>query len=351
MRLGLVGYGTGGRFFHAPFLQVVPEIDLVGVVTRSPQRRAQAERELPHVPVFSSQLELLAAGVDAVSITTPPETRRELVLEAVAAGVHVLADKPFAPTAPEGRALAAAAAEAGVILNVFHNRRFDADIRTLQAVLESGRLGEVWRVGSRFDLDDPEGLDRGPAGGMLRDLGSHVVDQMLHLLGPAARVTARLDHVGTGEERTDAGFLVTIDHVRGATSTISSSKLNHLQQRELVAYGSLGGYRSDGTDVQAQAIFSGQRPSTDPAGWGHEREERWGTLSTAAGRERVPSAKGDYSELYRRFAAAVEGRGPEPVPASEAIETLEVLDAARESDRLGRTIHVAEPGRDSSQTL
>ncbi|KQQ21846.1 dehydrogenase [Rathayibacter sp. Leaf299] len=346
MRIGLVGYGTGGRFFHAPFLRVAEGVDLAGVVARSPLRRAQAEQELPGVPLFRSQAELLAAGVDAVTITTPPETRRELVLETIAAGVHVVADKPFAPTAADGRALAQAAARAGVVLNVFNNRRFDADVRTLEAVLASGRLGEVWRVSSRFDLDDADGLDRGPFGGMLRDVGSHVVDQMLHLLGPAARVTARLDHVGEPGARTDAGFLVTLDHVGGATSSISSSKLHHLSQRELVAYGSLGGYRSDGTDVQAQAVFAGRRPSDDPDGWGYESEDRWGVLSTAAGTERVPSEKGDYAEFYRRFAAAIEDCGPEPVPALEAVATLEVLDAARESDRLGRTVALAEQGAD-----
>src|SRR2546423_6443493 len=135
MRLGLVGYGVGGRFFHAPFVVAADGVELVGVVTRSPQRRTELAADHPGVPVFDSQAALIAAGVDAVTITTPPETRRELVLEAVAAGVHVIADKPFAPTADDGRALVAAAAKASVVLNVFHNRRWDADIRTLAAVL------------------------------------------------------------------------------------------------------------------------------------------------------------------------------------------------------------------------
>jgi len=129
--------------------------------------------------------------VDAVTITTPPETRRELVLEAVAAGVHVIADKPFAPTADDGRALVAAAAHASVVLNVFHNRRWDADIRTLAAVLSRGDVGELWRVESRFDADDPATLGTGP----LRDLGSHLVDKALWLLGPAQSVYADLEWV------------------------------------------------------------------------------------------------------------------------------------------------------------
>lgn len=103
MRLGLVGYGVGGRYFHAPFIEAATDVDLAGVVTRSKQRRRVLAADYPDVPVYDTIEELLAAGVDAVTITTPPETRRELVLTAIAAGVHVIADKPFAPTAAGGR--------------------------------------------------------------------------------------------------------------------------------------------------------------------------------------------------------------------------------------------------------
>ena len=151
--------------------------------------------DLPGVPVFSGLAEMLRAGVDAVTITTPLQTRRDLVLEAIDAGVAVIADKPFAPSAEAGRDLDRAAKARGVPLAVFQNRRFDADILTLRGVLQSGALGRLWRVHSRFDLDDPNTLEGGPTGGLLRDLGSHLVDQMLWLLGPAVAVTAHLDEV------------------------------------------------------------------------------------------------------------------------------------------------------------
>ena len=99
VRLGLVGYGVGGRYFHAPFAVAAKDVELAGVVTRSPDRRAELAADFPGVPAYGSLTELLAAGVDAVTITTPPQTRRELVLEAIAAGVPTIADKPFAPTA------------------------------------------------------------------------------------------------------------------------------------------------------------------------------------------------------------------------------------------------------------
>lgn len=341
MRLGLVGYGVGGRFFHAPFVEAADGVELVGIVTRSARRREEADRDWPGVPTYDSLAALLESGVDAVTITTPPETRRALVLEAVAAGVHVIADKPFAPSADAARELASAAEEAGVVLNVFHNRRWDADVRTLAAVITSGRLGVPWRVHTRFDLDQPHLLEPGPDGGLLRDLGSHVVDQMLWLLGPVESVTAHLDWVDLPEGRTDAGFVIDLLHMCGVRSFVESSKLNRLHQRELRAYGSAGSYRVLSADVQARAALDGGRPAQDPTGWGLDDRENWGILTTAAGEERVPSEQGRYQDFYTQFAAAVRGDGPEPVPASEGIATLAVLDAARVSATQGRTVPVA----------
>jgi predicted dehydrogenase len=329
LRLGVVGYGVGGRCFHTPFVEAAEGIELAGVVTRSSVRRAEVERDWPGTPVFDSLGDLLASGVDAVTITTPPETRRELVLEALAAGVHVMADKPFAPTAEVGRELAGAAESAGLLLSVFHNRRWDADLRTLAAVIESGRLGELWRVHSRWDADDPGTLEAGPGGGLLRDLGSHLVDQMVWLLGDVTSVNAHLDWLELPEGRTDAGFCLELEHASGVRSHLESSKANHVEARELRAYGSEGSYRSLGTDVQALAIFAGRRPVEDPVGWGIEQPDRWGVLATAAGEVSVPSEQGRYQDLYTAFAAAVRGEGPQPVPALDGVRTLAVLDAAR----------------------
>jgi predicted dehydrogenase len=328
MRIGIVGYGAGGKYFHAPFIEAAGDIELVGIVARSDSKKAQVETDFPGLPVYASLSELLAAGVDAVTITTPPHTRHDLVMEAISAGVHVVADKPFAPTAAAARELAAAAEQAGVVLNVYHNRRRDADILTLADVLASGDVGELWRVHSLMDQDNADSLEVGATGGLLRDLGSHLVDQMLWLLGPASHVHATLDWTDRFGERTDCGFVVTMTHASGAASTVSASKLNHSATRELRAYGSKGSYVASGTDVQADAVLSGRRPAAEPETWGIEAPEHWGTLSTKGGREAVPSAQGNYADFYTEFARAVRGEGPEPVPAADGIRTLEVLDAA-----------------------
>jgi predicted dehydrogenase len=340
VRIGLVGYGVGGRYFHAPYIVAAEGCELVGVVARSPERVADVREDMPSMPIYGSLTELLDAGVDAVAVSTPPHTRRELVLEAIGRGIPVVADKPFAPSAAAGRELVDAANARGVLLSVFHNRRWDTDITTLRGVLDSGSLGETWRFDSRFDLDEARTLEAGPDGGLLRDLGSHLVDQALWLFGPAQRVLAHLDWLDLPGGCTDAGFVLTISHANGVHSHLSASKVNHTVSRELRVFGSRGSYVSAQTDVQTQAIFAGSRPNDDPVTWGYEAEERWGTLSTDEGTRRVPSAQGNYADYYARFAAAVAGTGAQPVPAVEAIGTLAVLDAARLSAAQGVTLSV-----------
>jgi predicted dehydrogenase len=341
LRIGVVGYGTGGRHFHAPFIQAAPGCQLAGIVARAEKTVAAAQADYPGLAIFPSLEAMIASGtVDAVTITTPPETRRDLVMQAMAAGLHVVADKPFAPDAAGAAALDQAARRHGVALGVYHNRRWDSDLQTLRRVIQDGRLGRIWPLHSRMDVDDPATLEAGPTGGLLRDLGSHLVDQMLFLLGPVTAVTAHLDHVDLPQGRTDAGFHLSMTHVSGAHSHVSASKLNHLSLRELRAYGDAGACVSHSTDVQAQAIFAGKRPAQDPKAWGHEPGSHWGLLCTAAGAVPVPSEPGRYHDYYAAFAHAIQTGGPAPVTAAEGLRTLAVLDAARASARLGRSVPV-----------
>lgn len=339
MKIGVVGYGTGGQHFHTPFIAAARGCELVGIVARAPETVAKARADWPEVPVFSSLSALIAAGCcEAVTITTPPQTRRALVLEAIGAGLHVVADKPFAPDAAGARELDAAAHAKGVVLGVYHNRRYDADMQTLARLVRGGRLGTIWRIESRMDQDGAHTLEAGPAGGLLRDLGSHVVDQMLWLLGPVVEVDAQMDFVDLPAGRTDASFTITLRHASGAHSHLSASKLNHIDAREFRAYGTAGSYVSSTTDVQAQAIFAGKRPAADLAGWGYEPRSAWGVLRTAAGEEAIPSEQGRYHDYYESFAQAVRDGGSPPATATEGAAVLAVIDAARESALSGRSV-------------
>ncbi|WP_201455694.1 Gfo/Idh/MocA family protein [Tropicimonas marinistellae] len=341
LRIGVVGYGTGGQHFHTPFIAAANGCALAGIVARAEQTVATARADWPDVPIFPSLTAMIEAGVcDAVTVTTPPQTRKALVLEAIAAGRHVIADKPFAPDFEGGMELDRAAKAKGVTLGVYQNRRFDADLQTLRKVISDGRIGKVWRIHSRMDQDSPQTLEAGPTGGLLRDLGSHVVDQMIYLLGPVCAVTATMDMVELPEGPTDACFTLTLRHEGGAHSHLSASKLNHIDARELRAYGDEGCYLSQTTDVQAQDIFAGKRPADDLTSWGYEPDTNWGTLFTSAGTETVPSEQGRYHDYYEAFARAVRDGTPPPVTAETGARTLAVLDAARQSAEAGHTVRL-----------
>ncbi|OUD08556.1 dehydrogenase [Marivivens niveibacter] len=339
MKLGLVGYGFGGRVFHEPFIDAADGVEVAAVVARSPDKIAQINERLPDVPVFASLTELIDAKiVDMVTITTPPETHKPLALEAINAGLHVICDKPFAPTLDDAREMAQAAKDNGVLLNVFHNRRWDTDFRTAKHLIDTGQLGDIWRVHNRMDFDDWVTLEVGPGGGLLRDLGSHVIDQMLFQFGPAAAVDAQVEYVDLPGGTTDASFVVHVRHKSGVHSYISASKINYFTEREIRVYGSKGCFVVNGTDVQAGAAINGKRPADDPENWGIEPKEAWGTLYTEGKAETVPSVQSRIYDLYTQFAHDAQTGGKGPVPIETAIHTVAVLDAARAAARTGKTV-------------
>ena len=115
MRIGLVGYGTGGKNFHSPYIEAATDCELAGIVARAPATVAQARTDWPVTPIFGSLGDMIDSGVDAVTISTPPATRRDLVLEAVGRGIHAVADKPFAPSADAAAELVRGRRREGVV--------------------------------------------------------------------------------------------------------------------------------------------------------------------------------------------------------------------------------------------
>lgn len=282
---------------------------------------------------------LTAGGIDAVVVSTPPPTHEDLILEAISAGAAVVGDKPHAPDAETGRRLADAAEHHGVLLNAYHNRRWDADIRTLRAVLDAGEVGEPRRFESRFDLYEPHTVEAGAGGGVLSDLGSHLIDQALWLWGPAQSVYGELQPVHVRGELSDGGFFVAISHANGVVSHLSAGKLNRAVGRELRLTGTRGAFRSAGTDVQAAAIADGKRPIIEGDRWGYEDPQRWGTLTTEEGERLVPGVQGRYQAFYEQFAAAIRGQDDSPVPAAQG-------DRCSRRDRRGPRERPEQEGSD-----
>ncbi len=318
-RIGLAGYGFGGRIFHAPLIASAGGAELAGVVTRSPQRRAEVAADHPGVPVFDSLAGLREAGADAVAISTPAETHIPLVLEAIGLGLAVVCDKPFALDAAQASAAVEAAEAAGVVLSVYQNRRWDSDFLTVRRLLDEGALGEVTLFESTFERYSREPVPPS-GGGIARDFGSHLVDQALLLWGPVEHVYAE---VGAGDER----FFAALRHESGMTSHLSGDWVQGSPAPRFRVRGSAGAYVVYGMDGQEPALIAGQRPGED---WLTEPPERWGRIERGdEGAEPVPSERGRWDTFYPAFAAAVRREGPVPVAPRDAIASLAVIDAIR----------------------
>jgi len=285
VRVGLVGYGLAGAVFHAPLVAATPGLELAAVVTRDPARRAKAAADFPGARLLDAPDALFAPGadVDLVVVASPNATHAPLARAAIAAGRHVVVDKPVARTAAEVTALAAAARAAGVVLAPFHNRRWDGDFRTVRRLVADGALGTVLRFESRFDRWRPApraGWKEagGPAEGtgVLYDLGPHLVDQAVTLFGPVESVYAELDRRRPGDAAVDDDAFVALRHASGVRAHLWASAAAAQPGPRFRVMGARAAYVKWGLDPQEAALAAGARPGD--AGWGGEPPDRWGAL-------------------------------------------------------------------------
>ena len=346
VRVALIGYGLAGAAFHAPFISITPGLRLVSVVTANAERAERARRDHADVRVVDAADRLWEAPEehDLVVVASPNRTHVPLAAAALGAGLHVVVDKPLAPRAADGRRLLELAEQGGLLLTVFHNRRWDGDFLTLRRLIAEGALGEVWRFESRFERWRPEvsaaaWRERGDpeeAGGVLFDLGSHLVDQALALFGPVARVYGETDRRRAGAAVDDDAFIA-LAHRSGVRSHLWATQAAAQAGPRMRVLGSSAGYVKHGLDVQEEPLRAGVRPGGRD--WGTEDAARWGVLGTVEALEPVETERGDYGAFYAGVVAALRGGGPPPVPAREAVMVLEILEAARASAESGS--HVA----------
>ena len=345
LRAAIVGYGLAGSVFHAPLIAATPGMTVSAVVTSNAERAEQARLAYDGVRVFDSVDEVWprADEIDLVVVATPNRLHAPIAQAAIEAGIAVVVDKPFAVTAGEARSVIEAAAARGVPLSVFQNRRWDGDFLTLQRLLGEGALGEITRYESRFERWRPvikqgwrESGSEADAGGLLFDLGAHLIDQALVLFGPATHVYAEVDERREGVQAPDDVF-VALTHATGVRSHLWCSAVASDLAPRLRVLGSRSAYVKYGLDVQEDALRSGGRPDRDPS-WGAEPEAQWGTLGVGGDASPVATEPGAYQRYYAGVAAALRGEGPLPVDPSDSVEGLRVIEAARRSHGLGQVV-------------
>lgn len=338
IRAGLIGYGFAGKTFHAPLIASVPDMALTAIASSRPEA---VLADFPAIMVFSRPEDLaISDDVDLVVIASPNDSHAPLARTALKAGKAVVVDKPFTLTLADARDLAALAKAEDRLLSVFHNRRYDTDFLGVKGVVESGAIGRVVHFETHFDRFRPVVRDRWreravPGGGLWFDLGPHLIDQTLQILGLPQMVTATIATQRPGGQTTDYAHVI-LDY--GATKAVlHGAMLVAGGVNRFTVHGETGSLVKRHLDPQEAQLLSGMRPGLP--GYGQDDDPL--VLFDSDGERNLPCPTGDQSGYYRDIARALTGEGRNPVTPLQALAVMAVLEAAELSSATGQSVPLA----------
>jgi predicted dehydrogenase len=348
IRVGLIGYGFSGRTFHAPLIASVTGLNLRAISSRD---AGKVGADFPDMVVHPDPQALIDSDdIDLVVIATPNETHAPLARAAMAAGKHVVIDKPFTLDLDEARDLLARAQRHDLLLSVFHNRRWDSDFLTICSAIEDGVVGEVTHFESHFDRFRPEVRDRwrensGPGSGVWYDLGPHLVDQALRLFGLPDTVQASLAIQRAGAVTDDWAHVILSYAERRVI--LHATMLAAGGFDRFIVHGRAGSMTKRLADRQEQHLLGGMRPGD--TGWGDDPDPL--VIHDAGGTWERPATAGDQRRYYQGIAAALTGTAANPVQPIEALVVMAIVEAAIESARTGARMTPALNDRERAETI
>lgn len=334
IRTAVIGFGTAGRVFHAPQLDTSRRFSLDAIVATSEDTIAEARRRYPEAALYTDAADLFANAdlYDLAVVATPNATHAPLAHQALAAGLHVLVDKPISVTAAQANGLVDAAHAAGLVLTVFQNRRWDGDFLTLRKAIAQGLVGDVRQFESAFEWWKPElgkawkdSSSHANGGGILYDLGPHLIDQALQLFGDVVTVHAELDTRREGAAGDDDSF-VTLHHASGVRTRLWMNAVAPANRPRFRVVGSTGVLTTWGLDPQEPQSIAGMHPS-DPA-FGTRDVHAEATIESPDGRTTLALEAGRYRDLYAGLAAAIVDGELAPVDPRDSIRALELIEHA-----------------------
>jgi scyllo-inositol 2-dehydrogenase (NADP+) len=342
IKVGLIGFGLGGRYFHAPVIRAVPGLQLAAILQRTGD---EAARLYPDTRIVRSLDELLAIdSISLIAISTPNQTHFPLAKRCLDAGRNVVVDKPFTTTVAEAIELLNLAKKQKRALSVYHDRRFDSDFQGLRQVVTAGELGRILRFESTYDRFRPAPKPNswrekaGPGSGVLFDLAPHLIDQAFALLGTPEAIAAdvRIERPGFS---TDDAFDIFLYYPAGVRGLLRATMMSAAPRPRLVVFGEKGSYLKREFDPLEPTLRSGQIPAG--ASWVVEKEENFGEVTLIENgddtRHKVPSL-GDWREFYANIRDAILGKAPLLVTPQQILNVMVALELALESNSKRSTI-------------
>ncbi|MBD2758611.1 Gfo/Idh/MocA family oxidoreductase [Yimella sp. cx-573] len=338
MRAGLAGYGLAGRHIHRPQLKAAG-FEIAAVSTRNPERVAEVEREEPQAQVVPDLDALLQVpDLDLIVLATPTGMHVDHLRAAIAAAVPIVVDKPITPDAESAQQAVAAAAAAGCPLTVFQNRRWDTPHLAAKKLLADGSLGELVRYEFRWERWRPEPKARwreqdsaADGGGLLLDLGAHLVDSAVDLFGPVDSVVATMaSHTTAAEDQ----VVMMCRHAGGVVSHLSTTSLAGVPGPRLRLSGTKAAYVVTEFEAEPNGLPGFENPA------GHV-----GWLCRGDDREALPTVAPERT-FYEQVADALNSDDPQakmPVDPRDSVHVARVLDAARRAAQNWQVTQVEGP--------
>ena len=342
LHTAFVGYGSGGRIYNAPILSSVPGFKVTKILTSSPGNIKAAQFDFPEAEVESELSNILEdPEIDLIILVLPNHLHYDFAKQVLEAGKHLLVEKPFTPHVKEANELINLAHQKNLVLSINHNRRWDSDFRTVKKIVENGILGRLVEYEAHFDRFRNE-IKPGwkekkelSGSGILYDLGSHLIDQALHLFGLPKEIFADI--------RTQRDHATVPDNFEllmfypGLKVTLKAGTLVKEKGATYSLHGTKGSFVKYGADAQEEALKKGQSPR-ELSNWGEEPEEIWGKLNTVDKEEFYPSENGNYRVVYQNLYDAITAGVPLEVKPAQARDVIRVIEAAQQSQDERRVI-------------
>ncbi|KAL8278605.1 hypothetical protein RQP46_008897 [Phenoliferia psychrophenolica] len=359
IKTAVLGFGMSATVFHIPFIQALPEFELVSIFERKATPEKSAARDaFPKVKVVNTLQQVLDdAEVELVVISTINDTHAEYATACLNAGKHVVVEKPLTPTSAEAWELARLAKAKGLVLAVYQNRRFDGDFLTVKSLMAQNAFGELSEFESHFDRFKNEAAVTKmwkeaalPGSGAAYDLGSHLIDQILSLFGKPSKVTGIVRNsrlIGNPDvadsflihmhyEPTDAPGrkLPLIATARGCILSLQAPQLRFSIK------GTSGTFIKHGLDCQEDQLKKGAASALSQSDYGVEPASLDGTLYKASGPETIRTINGNYPAWFANVADAIRSgdRTRLEITPEQAALTIEVVEAAIRSSNEGKTV-------------
>lgn len=340
--IAFVGYGGMGAW-HSNLLERIEELDLIGVYDIKEERCELARSK--GIYAYSSLEELLAdERVEIVTVIIPNHLHKDVCIQAMRAGKHVVCEKPVALNCAELEEMIVASKEYGVLFTVHQNRRWDEDYRTARYIYENALLGKTFRIESR--VHGSRGIpgdwrnQKEFGGGMVLDWGVHLLDQIMQMLDrKVLSIYATLSYVTN--ENCDDGFTVTIQFAGNLTVVVEVGTSNFISLPRWYILGENGSAQIDNFAVEGKIVMVSDWEKRDAV-----------PVVTAAGLTKtmaprtaetireypLPKQDADVREFYRNVIRACHGEETQLVRHDELLRVMKLMEAVFESAEQNKVI-------------